>query len=217
MSRKEETLSWKKFKSGSWLLSFIFSLTISGLLRDNVSSVAFGAISVYDFSEQSSEAAIRGIPKMSTHPHQAGVTHIPNSSPACQKLCLFTNISTFSPAFLPFHPHFYLFTHISSSLSLYVENFKQIISSHWSEVLCVLFKAWTNFASVLLSLFTQKRARSRISEVDFKQNYLNKNICLIGKLFDLTDCLVKNRFKFTGFSLLRKLAHMHAHHFLMDR
>ena len=123
----------------------------------------------------------------------------------------------FSPIFLPFHPHFYLFTHISSSLSLYVENFKQIISSHWSEVLCVLFKAWTNFASVLLSLFTQKRARSRISEVDFKQNYLNKNICLIGKLFDLTDCLVKNRFKFTGFSLLRKLAHMHAHHFLMDR
>ena len=101
MSRKEETLSWKKFKSGSWLLSFIFSLTISELLRDNVSSVAFGAISVYDFSEQSSEAAIRGIPKMSTHPHQAGVTHIPNSSSACQKLCLFTHISTFSPTFLP--------------------------------------------------------------------------------------------------------------------
>ena len=31
---------------------------------------------------------------MPTHPHQAGVTHIQKSSPASQKRCLFTRIST---------------------------------------------------------------------------------------------------------------------------
>ena len=51
VSSEEEKLSWKKFKSGSWLLSFIFSLTINWL-RD-VLSVTFRAIFIYDFSEQS--------------------------------------------------------------------------------------------------------------------------------------------------------------------
>ena len=129
---------------------------------------------------------------MPTHPHQAGMTRILNSSPACQNISLFIRISTFSPAFLP---HWVLL------LKRFEEYLEQIIRNHWSEVLCVPFKAWTNFVS--LFTFRAKKGKKLLST---RLSYLNKitrskNICLIKKLR-----LVKSRFKLTAFSLLPKLA-----------
>ena len=124
------------------------------------------------------------------------LTRILNSSPACQKICLFTRISTFSHAFLPYWV--FLSKKFEEALNK---------SSAINKVKCRVYHS--NCEPTLRQCFFHFLCKKK-GKKPYRWGCVEKKLLEPKHLLDWTNHLVKKHFKLTDFSLLRTLAEIPA-------
>ena len=90
---KDETCWWRQNIQNS-SQKVISSRTVHYIIHTDASNLGWRAYDEDQTINGRWSDSEKTLPVMPTLPHQAGVTHILKSSPACHKSCLFTHIST---------------------------------------------------------------------------------------------------------------------------